>query len=105
LYILVEIKWAGTKWAHLLFSPLNWLGMNAFIIFVTMELFYTALFYNIKVQYNGAMTPVWLWIYWNLFDVWIASEEFASLFVSLIWLCFYTLFAFLLYRKRWFITL
>jgi len=99
MYILVQIEWPGSKWIHLALSPLRWLGANPLVIYVLMETLHTVLLYNINVNQEG----VWIWIYWNLFAVWIASEEFASLFVSLLWLSFYTAIAFLLYRKKYFL--
>jgi len=105
LYILVEINWRGTKWVLQILSPFKWLGVNPLFIYLLMQLLNTALLYSLKVKYNGEQTGVWIWIYWNLFAVWISSEEFASLFVSILWLLFYELIAFLLYRWKMFIVI
>ena len=90
LYMILDVKLISTKlkiadyrWVT---SPVRWFGTNAFVMYLVFAMVEIWLQTNIKVDYNGEQQPVWIWIYWKVFAVWMQDKKFASLFISMIWM-------------------
>jgi len=89
------------KTVNKLLQPLIWLGSNPLAVFVCMQIGDILMMNNILID----DVTLWDYIYANLFNSWITHVQLASLVLGLSVLIFWTVFAYVLFKKQIFIKL
>ncbi len=90
---------------------LVWLGSNPLIVFVGMIAIEILLIDTVPKQDftppdgSSSSVTVWNYIFWKGFASWISDYYFASFFVGVLWLVFWTLVCWVMYVKEWFVKL
>jgi len=104
-YVIVDfIQWRGKSIVNTIVQPFVWLGMNPLAIFSMMIFVGVILMDNIKFYFNGSTVSLWSWIYLQIFNPWLPGMV-ASLTISILWLLFWILIAWIMYKKEIFIKL
>jgi len=105
-YSLLEVKELpflpekACKIIHQAVKPLCWLGANSLLVYVLFSVWTSVGQDVIHVTRAGDDTSLWMWIYWELFAVWIESKTFASLFVAILYSVIAILLTYPLYRMK-----
>jgi predicted acyltransferase len=103
IQVLASLHWiidgmGYEKWSR----PFSWYGLNAIFVFVGSGLLAKTLIMIDIVQANGSTISAWSFIHERLFASWLSPVN-ASLGFALMWVSFFGLILYVLYRKKIFI--
>jgi len=110
-YLIVDVmRWKSSKFIQIPIKPLIWLGTNPLAVFIGMVFVEIVLLRWITspwvlIWHEQQTVSAWIWIYWNLFQVWIHDEKLASLLVATVHLLLWITVAGIMHRKKIFLKL